>query len=244
MERSGRYIPWAVFLLALVLRLFHVLQLDASPLFAHPAVDSLTYAEHAARLAAGNWPGYGEGPFWQPPLYPYFLGLLKTFFPQSFFYAVRFVQALLGALSCVLLYVLGSHLFRPAVGAGAALGAALCGTLIFFDGELLPASLATFLDLAGLVLLLRALRPGLRLPAAAAGNVVVLGGADRAYEHGDRHGAARDLLRRLGRRPQWRRQASGRRGGADRGARQGAETRARAADPPGGREAHAHALRT
>lgn len=169
MERSGRYIPWAVFLLALVLRLFHVLQLDASPLFAHPAVDSLTYAEHAARLAAGNWPGYGEGPFWQPPLYPYFLGLLKTFFPQSFFYAVRFVQALLGALSCVLLYVLGSHLFRPAVGAGAALGAALCGTLIFFDGELLPASLATFLDLAGLVLLLRALRHHCRRTFLAAG---------------------------------------------------------------------------
>ena len=158
MECSGRYIPWAIFLLALLLRLFHVLQLDASPLFAHPAVDSLTYTEHAARQAAGNWPGYGEGAFWQPPLYPYFLGLLKTFFPQSFFYVVRFVQALLGALSCVLLYALGRRLFQPAVGAGAALLAALCGTLIFFDGELLPASVATFLDLAALALLLRAWR--------------------------------------------------------------------------------------
>ena len=45
----------------------------------------------------------------------------------------------------------------------------------FFDGELLPASVATFLDLAGLVLLLRALRhPCRRTFLAAASNSVGL----------------------------------------------------------------------
>lgn len=148
----------AVFLLALAIRVVYILEIDASPLFAHPAVDSLTYTQHAERLAAGNWLGRGSGPFWQPPLYPYLLGVLKTLFPESFFYAVRLVQALLGALTCALIYWLGWQVARPAVAATAAVATALCGPLIFFDGELLPASLATFLNLAGLALLWRVLQ--------------------------------------------------------------------------------------
>ena len=52
----------AVFLLALVVRVVYILEIDASPLFAHPAVDSLTYTQHAERLAAGNWLGRGRWP--------------------------------------------------------------------------------------------------------------------------------------------------------------------------------------
>ena len=148
----------AVFLLALAVRVVYILEIDASPLFSHPAVDSLTYTQHAERLAAGNWLGRGSGPFWQPPLYPYLLGVLKTLFPESFFYVVRLVQALLGALTCALIYWLGRQVARPAVAAATAVATTLCGPLIFFDGELLPASLATFLDLAGLALLWRALQ--------------------------------------------------------------------------------------
>ena len=147
----------AVFLLALAVRVVYILEIDASPLFSHPAVDSLTYTQHAERLAAGNWLGRGSGPFWQPPLYPYLLGVLKTLFPESFFYVVRLVQALLGALTCALIYWLGRQVARPAVAAAAAVVTTLCGPLIFFDGELLPASLATFLNLAGLALLWRVL---------------------------------------------------------------------------------------
>ena len=66
---------------------------------------------------------------------------------------MRLVQALLGALTCALIYWLGRQVARPAVAAAAAVATTLCGPLIFFDGELLPASLATFLNLAGLSLL-------------------------------------------------------------------------------------------
>ena len=55
-----------------------------------PAVDAATYAEQAVSLAEGNWLGRGLGPFWQPPLYPYFLGVIKLVFPESFFYVSRF----------------------------------------------------------------------------------------------------------------------------------------------------------
>ena len=90
--QAGR-LGWLVFALALALRVAYIFEADASPLFEHPAVDAKTYTHHAQRLAAGNWLGIGEGPFWQPPLYPYFLGAVKVLFPESFFYAVRFVQA-------------------------------------------------------------------------------------------------------------------------------------------------------
>ena len=124
----------------------------------HPAVDAKTYTHHAQRLAAGNWLGMGEGPFWQPPLYPYFLGAVKVLFSESFFYAVHFVQALLGALVCAMSWWIGRALFNPAVGLLAGVGTALCGPLIFFDGELLPASLAAFVDLLALVVLLHVWR--------------------------------------------------------------------------------------
>lgn len=88
---------WIVLGLALVLRVAYVFEIDQSPLFAYPAVDSETYARQALRLAEGNWLGVGQGPFWQPPLYPYFLGAVKVLFPESFFHAARLLQALMGS---------------------------------------------------------------------------------------------------------------------------------------------------
>ena len=164
-------IPWGVFVLALAIRVAYIFQIETSPLFAHPPVDGLTYVEHAQDLASGNWLGQGREAFWQPPLYPYVLGLLYALSPDLFFYAVRFFQALGGALLCVLTWSLGRQLFNPVVGTAAAGAAALYGPLIFFDGEILPATLGTFLNMAGLALLLRALRRPSFLRFAGAGLV-------------------------------------------------------------------------
>jgi tetratricopeptide (TPR) repeat protein len=155
---ADRRLPWLVFALALTLRLSYVLEIDKSPLFAHPAVDSETYVAHAQRLAEGNWLGVGKGPFWQAPLYPYFLGVVKVLFADSFFHVARFVQALMGACICAMTWWVGRHIFGATVGLIGGLAAALYGPLIFFDGELLPASLAAFVDLVALILLLRAWR--------------------------------------------------------------------------------------
>lgn len=155
---QGRRSLWIVLGLALLLRVVYVFEIDQSPLFSHPAVDSETYAQQALQLAAGHWLGVGQGPFWQPPLYAYFLGAVKVIFPTSFFYAARLLQALLGALVCAMVWWIGRHMFNPAVGFMAGLFAAACGPLIFFDGELLPVSLATFLNLLALTILLRVWR--------------------------------------------------------------------------------------
>ena len=149
---------WLVCATALVLRLIYLLEIEASPLFSYPAVDGKTYVLHATSLAAGNWLSQGQGPFWQPPLYPYLLGMIKAIAPDSFIYAIRWFQAILGALTCGLVYLLGRRWFTPKLGLVAGLAASCYGPLIFFDGEVLPASLAVFLNMLGLLLLDRALK--------------------------------------------------------------------------------------
>ena len=149
---------WIVLGLGFLLRVVYVFEIDQSPLFVYPAVDSETYVNQAERIAAGNWLYLGQGPFWQPPMYPYFLAGLKALFPSSFFYITRLIQALLGALVCGMAWWMGRHVFNEAVGIIAGVSVALCGTLIFFDGELLPASLSTFFNMVALVALLQTWR--------------------------------------------------------------------------------------
>ena len=143
--------------LALLLRMIYVFELSDSPLFEFPAVDADTYNQHAEIIAKGNWLSLGMGPFWQPPLFPYSLAPLKIVFSDAlFFYVARIVQALVDAFTCVLVYFLGTRLFNRGVGIGAGLVLSAYGPMIFFVGELLPATTASFLNMLGLLLLLRA----------------------------------------------------------------------------------------
>ena len=131
-----------LFGLALVLRLGHVLAMGASPYFDNPVIDAGTYEELATSIAAGR--GHPEAVFWHPPGYPYFLGVIWWLVGKSFLWP-RLVQALLGALTVVLSAWIGARVFGPRVGLGAGVAAACYGMLIYFDGELLPPTLAIFL---------------------------------------------------------------------------------------------------
>jgi len=168
-REAGHLHFYIIFALALSIRAAYILQIDGSPLFVHPVVDGKTYVQHAESLAAGNWLGLGQGPFWQPPLYPYFLGLIKAITADSFFYVIRWSQALFGALTCGLIYLLGTRWYNTQVGFTAALAACFYGPLIFFDGEVLPTSLATLLNLSGLLVLDRALENDKKRQLWAAG---------------------------------------------------------------------------
>ena len=86
------------------------------------------------------------------------------------------LQALIGALTCVLLWRLGCRTLSAPIGLAAALAAALWGPLVLFGGELLPAVLAVPLDLAALLLLLRAAEassPGARTRRALLAGAVM-----------------------------------------------------------------------
>jgi tetratricopeptide (TPR) repeat protein len=138
-------------LFALVLRLVYLVEITSSPFFEAPAVDGKTYADQALALAAGAWAGEPE-PFWQPPLYPYLLGVLFWLAGENYL-LVGLLQALLGVASCVLLYLLGLKVFPYRVAIWAGLAVAAYGPLIYFGGELLPTTLAIFLNLLLMVLL-------------------------------------------------------------------------------------------
>ncbi len=122
--------PGAIIVVALLIRLIYLYQIESIPLFYHLAGDGRTYHEWAQRIAAGDW--LGQGVFYQAPLYPYFLGVVQWVFGDNL-WLIRLLQIVLGSLSCALIYRVGAKLFsRPAgIAAGALLAA--YAPAIFYD---------------------------------------------------------------------------------------------------------------
>ena len=137
---------------ALCVRLVYLLQADDSPLFYHPIVDARTYVRTALHLAEGQGLGPPH-PFWQPPLYPYFLAGSYALFGEGY-HLPRLLQAVSGTAACLLVFHLGRRAFSPAAGWIAAGAAAVYGPFLYFEGELLPAALAVFLNALALTALL------------------------------------------------------------------------------------------
>lgn len=153
---KGEKVSVGLFFFALFLRLFYLSQIRTNPFFEVPIVDSKTYFDIARQIVSGDWLAGNES-FWQPPFYPYFLAILLKFFGEVF-YSARLIQFVLGAFSCVLTYLIGRQVFNHRIGLTAGFLASIYGILIYFEGELLPASIATFLDLACILILLRGSR--------------------------------------------------------------------------------------
>jgi tetratricopeptide (TPR) repeat protein/4-amino-4-deoxy-L-arabinose transferase-like glycosyltransferase len=144
----------AVFVVALGVRLLHVWQIRRAPFFEVLMGDARGYDSWARRIAAGDW--IGRDVFYQAPLYPYFLGVVYTAAGRSLL-LVRLLQALVGALSCVLLAMAGRRFFSPRAGIVAGGGLALYAPAIFFDGLVQKSVLDLFfitltLALAGAVI--------------------------------------------------------------------------------------------
>lgn len=173
---AGRLLPGAllVLLCALALRLLVLYQFrEANPLFDHPVIDAWHYDNLAREfLRLGRWPE--PGAFFQPPAYPFFLAAIYGLFGESATWA-RLIQAVLGSLSCVLVYALGCQLHCRRTGLIAGLITASYGPLIFFDLDLLAPVLIVFTSTLGMWLLLAGLRREKPLLLIAAG--VCLGAA-------------------------------------------------------------------
>jgi 4-amino-4-deoxy-L-arabinose transferase-like glycosyltransferase len=141
-----------IFVAALLVRVLHVLADSRSPFFDFRGIDALDYHLMAQGLLNGTWPG--DQPFFWAPFYPMFLGGLYALVGQSCL-VLKLVQAVIGALTCVLVYRVGMRVFRVSgVALIAAAFTAINGTLIYFDGQLLSASLDVFLQLLVVELLL------------------------------------------------------------------------------------------
>ena len=143
---------WAIglFFFALSVRWIYLEQIKSSPFFDVPIVDAKSYMDRAVQIARGE---VVEKPFWQPPLYPYFLGLLYKVFGERYD-LFRWIQLGIGSLSCLLVYWIGRRIFGTTVGVVASLMAAVYGIFIYFESELLPTFLSVFLNLALILTLL------------------------------------------------------------------------------------------
>ncbi|MFH0979970.1 MAG: glycosyltransferase family 39 protein [Planctomycetota bacterium] len=159
-----------IIVLALSLRVTYVLQMRASPFFDRHILDAAYHDAWATAIAEGRT--FVEGPYFRAPLYPWFLGGVYALFGRGFLLP-RLIQALIGALSCGWLYLLGREAFGRTAGLLAGVAAATYWVFCYYDAELLTESLTVFLDVLLLWCLLRAYRrPG---AAGWVGAGVVLG---------------------------------------------------------------------
>jgi tetratricopeptide (TPR) repeat protein len=169
--RGGRArARWAVFtclfLLALVLRIGFLYQASDTPLFSGSEIepDATYYDKVARRVAAGEL--LRSDAFYMAPLYPYALGAVyavigETTRSEETFenkMTARYCQALLGALSVVLIASIAWEFGGALPGVIAGLLAATYGFFVFQDGLLMATGVILFTHLAALRALMTAWR--------------------------------------------------------------------------------------
>src|SRR5262245_24634163 len=101
-----------LFFFAMIVRLIYLVEIRSTVFCATLVGDGFVY-DAWARAIQTDWIG-GET-FYQAPLYPYFLATVYSIFGHEPM-AVRLVQIVLGAASCVLLALAGRSFFSRHVG--------------------------------------------------------------------------------------------------------------------------------
>lgn len=167
----------AIVLAAFLLRLIYVLQYQASPFFDHPIMDSRNHDLWARSLLGGE-PFLAGHPYFRAPLYPWFLAACYRLCGDGYL-GPRIAQALVGALGCGLLYLIGRRFWGRVVSASAGFAAAGAWLLIYFDAELLDVPLSLTLDLLCLYLFVLAWQRGEPRFYAAAGLALGLAAISR-----------------------------------------------------------------
>ncbi len=152
---SRRTLRWAliVFAVALALRLVFVAEFRQSPLYTTPIMDMEYHHNWATAIATQA--EFVDGPFFRAPLYPIFLGAVYFIFGDAPL-TIRIIQALMGSLSTLLVFLIGLRAFNFKTGLVAGLALAAYGPLIFYDGQLLVPTLAILLNLLALLSLVKA----------------------------------------------------------------------------------------
>ena len=164
--RERRLAIGVLFLLAVAVRIGLLLEIRATPFFEAANIDSIAYQEWATRIAHGAW--RPTGTFYQSPFYAYFLALVYTIAGVGQ-WAPRIVQVLLGSVSPILVYAIGTRLFSRRIGWIAGIALALYGPIVLEEITLSKTTLLVVTALAGFALYLRAAPRGDPRGLAAAG---------------------------------------------------------------------------
>jgi 4-amino-4-deoxy-L-arabinose transferase-like glycosyltransferase len=142
--RSQRSVIFSLGILALLVRLLYTYLFSKSVLWQGIWSDSATYNQWARRIVTnGDW--LGTEPFFMAPLYPYFLAGVYTIFGESLV-VLRILQSILGAATCVLIFLIGDRMFSSRrVGLAAGLLACFYGPFFLSHNLLLTETLKVFL---------------------------------------------------------------------------------------------------
>jgi len=143
----------SVFLLGLAVRLIVLRELSDEPLSRVLLGDAEVFVAWGREVASGAW--FGDEVFYQAPLYPYFLAVVFRLGGDVL--AVKVVQALLGAATCVLVAAATGRLFDERAARVAGVVAALYAPAIWLEGMVQKTALATFLSACIVLELARAL---------------------------------------------------------------------------------------
>ncbi|MGA1794768.1 MAG: tetratricopeptide repeat protein [bacterium] len=139
--------------------------------------DSSQYVAWAKSIAAGK---EFISVYHQSPLYPFFLALIFTVFGPSIKYAL-IVQAIIGAITCLLVFYLSMILFKHIwMAVASAFVMAFYAPAIFYNGMVLMASLVIFLYLVFLIILVKALEGNKKWLWASAGIALGISALARA----------------------------------------------------------------
>src|SRR5512137_1951594 len=162
--RAWTWLLIAALALGAGLRLANLAATSSSPFFTRPVIDGQVYDEWAMAIKNGKAPAE---PFYQDPLYPYFLAAIYGVFGHSYV-AVYIIQLLLGVGLLWLIFDTTRMVFDRRAGIIAALLAALNKPLIFYDGQIEKTALAVFLVGLFIWMFVRALNSPARPPQSAA----------------------------------------------------------------------------
>lgn len=130
-----------VFVFALAARLLYLLSIRHADFFSHLLTEPQRYQQWSAAIVGGA--ARLRPPFDEAPAYPYLLAAVRVLFGPSVAAAAA-MQAVLDAASCAALALIARRISGPRAAWIAATLSALYGPLIYFNGELVPATLMVF----------------------------------------------------------------------------------------------------
>lgn len=131
-----------IFILALFLRVFFVLETTGTPFYENLFSDSQIYNNWAVELATeGNW--IGDEAFFMAPAYPYIMGIIYSVFGESVL-LLRILQVILSSLMIFPVFLATKNLFSTKEGYIAAVFTALHSVFIFYSGTILSETIQIF----------------------------------------------------------------------------------------------------
>ncbi len=145
-------IPVIIFAAAFIVRLIILINFSKSPSFYVPIIDEDNYNNLARSLAAGE--NIDRSFFWQPFFYPFLLSIIYYLTGSSIF-AAKFIQIIIGSMTCLIIYFLAEEIFDKKTGIIAGMTASLYAPVIFFETMLLSEGTAAFFSALLLFILLK-----------------------------------------------------------------------------------------